>query len=121
MPPGPSPAPARTLSNRLLPLCRTDDVRDGQGLRIAVADLAVAVFKVGDRYYVIDDACTHGPGQMSEGEVDGDIVECNFHHGAFNICTGEVVAPPCMIPIRTYYTEVRGGQIYVDPDRPAEH
>ena len=120
MPPGPSPAPAQTPANRLLPLFRTDDVRDGQGLRIAIDDLAVAVLKVGDRYYAIDDACTHGPGQMSEGEVDGDVVECNFHHGAFNICTGEVVAPPCMVPIRTYYTEVRGGQIYIDRDRPAE-
>ncbi len=51
-------------------------------------DLAVAVFKVGDRYYVIDDHCTHGPGLLSEGEQDGDIIECNFHNGAFNIRTG---------------------------------
>ena len=51
----------------------------------------------------------HGPGRLSEGEVDGDVIECNFHNGAFNIRTGEVVAPPCMVPIRTYYTEVRDG------------
>jgi len=109
-----------TTANKLLPLCPTADVRDGQGLQVAVDDVVVAVFKVGDRYYAIDNACTHGPGLLSEGEVGGDIVECNFHNGAFNIRTGEVVAPPCMIPIRTYYTEVREGQIYIDRDRPAE-
>ena len=109
-----------TTVNKLLPLCPTADVRDGQGLQVAVDDVVVAVFKVGDRYYAIDNACTHGPGLLSEGEVDGDIVECNFHNGAFNIRTGEVVAPPCMIPIRTYYIEVREGQIYIDRDRPAE-
>ena len=109
-----------TTANKLLPLCPTADVPDGQGLQVAVDDVVVAVFKVGDRYYAIDNACTHGPGLLSEGEVDGDIVECNFHNGAFNIRTGEVVAPPCMIPIRTYYTEVREGQIYIDRDRPAE-
>jgi len=109
-----------TTANKLLPLCPTADVRDGQGLQVAVDDVVVAVFKVGDRYYVIDNACTHGPGLLSEGEVDGDIIECNFHNGAFNIRTGEVVAPPCMVPIRTYYTEVREGQIYIDRDRPAE-
>jgi nitrite reductase/ring-hydroxylating ferredoxin subunit len=87
---------------------------------VTVGDLVVAVFRIGVRYYVIDDACTHGPGRLSEGEVDGDIIECNFHNGAFNIRTGEIVAPPCMIPIRTYYTEVRDGQIYIDRDRPAE-
>ncbi len=109
-----------TTANKLRPLCPTADVRDGQGLQVAIDDVVVAVFKVGDRYYAIDNQCTHGPGLLSEGEVDGDIVECNFHNGAFNIRTGEVVAPPCMIPIRTYYTEVREGQIYIDRDRPAE-
>lgn len=104
----------------LIPLCPTADVPDEQGLQVSAGDLVVAVFRVGDRYYVIDDACTHGPGRLSEGEQDGDIIECNFHNGAFNIRTGEVVAPPCMIPIRTYYTEVRDGQIYIDRDRPAE-
>ena len=103
-----------------IPLCPTADVPDEQGLQVAAGDLVVAVFRVGDRYDVIDDACTHGPGRLSEGEQDGDIIECNFHNGAFNIRTGEVVAPPCMIPIRTYYTEVRDGQIYIDRDRPAE-
>ena len=101
-------------------VCPTSDVPDGQGLQVTVGDLVVAVFRIGDRYYVIDDACTHGPGRLSEGEVDGDIIECNFHNGAFNIRTGEVAAPPCMVPIRTYYTEVRDDQIYIDRDRPAD-
>lgn len=103
----------------LIALCPTSDVPDGQGLQVTAGELVVAVFKVGDRYYVIDDACTHGPGRLSEGEQDGDIIECNFHNGAFNIRTGEIVAPPCMIPIRTYYTELRDGHLYIDRDRPA--
>ena len=103
----------------LIAICPTSDVTEGQGLQVTAGELVVAVFKIGDRYYVIDDACTHGPGRLSEGEVDGEVIECNFHNGAFNIRTGEIVAPPCMIPIRTYYTEVRDEQIYIDPDRPA--
>jgi biphenyl 2,3-dioxygenase ferredoxin component len=104
----------------LIAVCATADVPDAQGLQVTVGGLVVAVFKIDDRFYVIDDACTHGPGRLSEGEVDGDIIECNFHSGAFNLRTGEVVAPPCMIPIRTYYTEVRDGQVYIDPERPAQ-
>jgi nitrite reductase/ring-hydroxylating ferredoxin subunit len=104
----------------LIVVCPTSDVLEGHGVQVTIGALSVAVFKIYDRYYVIDDACTHGPGLLSEGEVDGEIIECNFHNGAFNIRTGEVVAPPCMIPIRTYYTEVRDGQVWIDPDRPAE-
>ena len=35
----------------------------------------------------------HGPGSLSEGYIEGDVVECNFHNGQFNISTGEVVLP----------------------------
>jgi nitrite reductase/ring-hydroxylating ferredoxin subunit len=103
----------------LIDVCDTAEVTERRGLQVKCGELALAVFKVGDRFYVIDDACTHGPGLLSEGDVDGDVVECNFHNGAFNIRTGAVVAPPCMIPIRTYYTEVREGRIVIDPARPA--
>ena len=115
-----APATNMSTTNTLVALCPAADIPEGRGFQVVTDTLAVAVFKVGDRYYVIDDACTHGPGLLSEGEVDGDIVECNFHSGAFNICTGAVAGPPCMIPIRTYYTVVRDGQVLIDPDRPAE-
>ena len=104
----------------LIALCPASAVRDGSGLQVIVDDLVVAIFKIGDRFYVVDDACTHGPGQMSEGEQDGDVIECNFHGGQFNIRTGEVVGPPCTIPIRTYHTEIIDGHVYIDRDRAAQ-
>ena len=66
------------------------------------------------RFYVTDDACTHGPGSLSDGYITDDVIECDFHNGAFNIKTGEVVAPPCMIPVRTYRTTVEGGKVYIE-------
>ena len=49
-----------------------------------------------------DDACTHGPGSLSEGELDGHVIECDFHSGAFDIRDGSVVAPPCVVALKTY-------------------
>jgi nitrite reductase/ring-hydroxylating ferredoxin subunit len=87
-------------------LCRREDVEIGQPLRIEKGQLVVAVFNLDGEFFVTDDACTHGPGSLSEGCVDGDIVECDFHNGAFNIRTGAVAAAPCMVPIKTYRTVV---------------
>ena len=70
--------------------------------------VVVAVFNLEGEFYVIDDLCTHGPGSLSEGYIDGDVVECNFHNGQFNIKTGEVVSPPCMVPVKTYPDQGRG-------------
>ena len=95
-------------------LCKTDDVAEGSAIKVETNDLILAVFNLNGAFYVIDDTCTHGPGLLHEGYIDGDIVECNFHNGSFNIKTGEVVDPPCMIPIKTYVTKVENDTVFIE-------
>jgi biphenyl 2,3-dioxygenase ferredoxin component len=99
---------------RRIELCSTADVDVGAGLKVETEDLILAVFNLDGEFFVTDDACTHGPGSLSEGYIEGDIVECNFHNGQFNIKTGEVAAPPCMIPIKTYPTTVENGKVFIE-------
>jgi nitrite reductase/ring-hydroxylating ferredoxin subunit len=95
-------------------LCSTDDVAPGTALRVEAGDLTLAVFNVDGQFYVTDDMCTHGPGSLSEGYIEDDVVECNFHNGQFNIRTGEVVSPPCMVPIKTYPAMVVDGRVTIE-------
>ena len=97
-----------------LELCSTADVAVGSVIKVEIQGLELAVFNVGGEFYVTDDHCTHGPGSLSEGYVEGDIVECNFHQGQFNIRTGEVVLPPCTIPVKAYPTSVRDGKVVIE-------
>jgi biphenyl 2,3-dioxygenase ferredoxin subunit len=90
-------------------------VEPGAALRVERGGLTLAVFNVEGEFFVTDDACTHGPGSLSEGYIEGDVVECNFHNGQFNIKTGQVVAPPCMLPVRTYRTLVEDGKVFIAP------
>lgn len=83
-------------------LCSKSEVADGEAIRVETGDLTLAVFNVAGLYYVTDDHCTHGPGSLSEGFIEGHRVECDFHHGVFDIRTGAVLAPPCMVPVKTY-------------------
>ena len=95
-------------------VCSIGDVAPGEVIKVETSGLTLAVFNLDGQYYVTDDHCTHGPGSLSEGCIDGDNIECNFHQGVFNIKTGEVVAPPCMIPVKTYRTVVEDGAVYVE-------
>ena len=97
-------------------LCGTAEVEPGNAIKVETGDLELAVFNVDGEYYVTDDLCTHGPGSLSEGYIEDDVVECNFHNGQFNIKTGEVVAPPCMIPVKTYKTFVENGRVFIETD-----
>ncbi len=96
-------------------LCHKEEVKTGQIIRIESGQLVLAVFNLDGEYFVTDDACTHGPGSLSEGSVEGDNVVCDFHGGAFNIKTGEVAEPPCMEPLKTYKTVLDAdGRIHIE-------
>jgi|SRR5215468_5599480 nitrite reductase/ring-hydroxylating ferredoxin subunit len=97
-----------------LDLCATNEVAAGTALKIEIEDLALAVFNLDGEFFVTDDLCTHGPGSLSEGYIDGDVVECNFHNGQFNIRTGEVVSPPCMVAVKTYPVTVIEGRVTIE-------
>lgn len=92
-------------------LCNAEDVEPGSALFVEVDGLELAVFNVDGTFYVTDDRCTHGPGSLSEGYLDGCVIECDFHNGAFDVRTGEVVAPPCMVPLKTYDVVVEDGAV----------
>ena len=95
-------------------LCKVQDVEAGEVRKTEAAGLTLAVYNLDGEFYVTDDACTHGPGSLSEGFIEGDLIECNFHQGVFSIRTGEVVKPPCMVPVKTYKTVVEDGRVWIE-------
>lgn len=97
-------------------LCTTSDVPEGM---IAEGHLPdghrVAIYQVDGQFYVTDDRCTHGDSSLiDEGSIEGCIVECSWHFGAFDVTTGLPTASPCVAPLRTYRVELDGDDIHVE-------
>jgi len=100
----------------LIELCAKDAVGEGEVLRVDHGDYELAVYQVDGEFYVTDNNCTHGPGELSEGYLEGYVIECDFHQGQFDIRDGRVVGPPCMIDIRTYKVIPHPTAVVIDPD-----
>lgn len=103
-----------SATTQKIELCKTDAVDEGSAIKVETGDLVLAVFNLNGAFYVMDDVCSHGPGSLSEGFIIGENIECDFHNGMFNIKTGEVVEPPCMIPQKTYKTSVENGAVFIE-------
>lgn len=95
-------------------LCATGDVAEGEVLKVETEGLTLAVFNVEGTFHVSDDHCTHGPGSLSEGWLDGYEIECDFHHGRYDVRTGEVTAPPPMVPVKTYEVVLDGDRVMIE-------
>jgi nitrite reductase/ring-hydroxylating ferredoxin subunit len=110
----PLACPIMSEDTQFTALCAAADIEDDTPVRVAAYNTAFAVFRVGDRYYVTQDACTHGPGSLAEGYVDGEEVECPFHQGRFHIPSGRPSAPPCTVALRTWAVRLIDGQVCID-------
>jgi 3-phenylpropionate/trans-cinnamate dioxygenase ferredoxin component len=76
--------------------------------------LNIAVFNANGTLFAIDDTCSHARYSLSEGDVEGETVECVMHTSRFCLRTGRALSPPATKPVRTYAVIVENGDIYVD-------
>ena len=90
------------MTANLIEICAKDDVPEGEVIKVEHGDLELAVYNVEGEIYVTDNMCTHGPGELSEGYLEGHVIECDFHQGKFDVRDGSIVAPPCIIELKTY-------------------
>jgi nitrite reductase/ring-hydroxylating ferredoxin subunit len=97
-------------------VCLTTDVPVNSIRRFDIEGRAIAIYNIDGVFYATDDACTHGMSSLSDGELDGDIVECSLHLGAFHVPTGKPAGAPCSIPLRTYRTQVSGDEVSIHWD-----
>ncbi len=92
------------------------DVPRGKVHVVEVDGRAVALCNVGGAVYAIDDVCTHDGGPLDQGELDGDQIECPRHGARFDVKTGKALTLPAVRGVHRYVTEVRDGDIFLDPD-----
>jgi 3-phenylpropionate/trans-cinnamate dioxygenase ferredoxin component len=64
--------------------------------------------------FAINDLCSHEEIELSDGELDGEDVECPAHGSRFNVRTGEVSGLPAEDPVDTYPVTIEDGQIVVE-------
>ncbi len=108
-------ADALVENSGLRALCAIDAVASGATLKVPSEGTDYAVFNLDGRFYVTQDACTHGPGSLSEGYVENGEIECPFHQGRFDITSGQPTAPPCSDALRVWTVHLVDGQVCIDP------
>jgi nitrite reductase/ring-hydroxylating ferredoxin subunit len=102
-----------------VPVCAAADLPPGSVKSFEVGGEMVAVYNIDGSFYATEARCTHATADLGDGILEGDVIECSLHFGAFNVKTGEAVQPPCTINLKTFRTEVKDGQVLVDLKNPA--
>ena len=89
------------------------DVAEGEVNSYTVGTRMVAVANVDGDLQAFDDTCTHQGCSLSEGDLDGTIVECPCHGGRYDVMTGEVVGGPPPEPVDVFDVVEEDGELRI--------
>ena len=85
-------------------------------VKIVVAgSLMLGVYNCGGSFYAIEDRCSHDDGPLCEGEFEADegVAICPRHGARIEICTGQPLSLPAVLPVETFPVHVEDGLVKV--------
>jgi nitrite reductase/ring-hydroxylating ferredoxin subunit len=88
-------------------------LRDGEPLRVVVADTPVLLLRGGAEIFAIHDRCSHRGCSLSEGSVEGDDIVCACHGSRFSLRDGAVLQGPATSPQPAFEVRLREERVEV--------
>ena len=94
-------------------VCSVDELPAEGAAKAVIDGRDVAIVHTDEGIFAIDDICTHANVSLSEGEVEGCLIECWLHGSQFDLRTGQPLQLPATVPVAVHQVKVEGNDVYV--------
>ena len=92
------------------------DLAEGEVIGVEIAGRSIALYDADGNLFATDNICTHAYACLSDGWLDGEVIECPLHAARFDIRSGKVLDPPATEDLKTYPVRIVDGEIQVRID-----
>ena len=101
------------VGDELEHVCEVGDLGNNEMRRHVTGEgRTVAICRVRDEFFAVDDRCTHEKAWLTDGYLDDDyVLECPLHGGSFDVRTGRPQTFPCTVAVRAYQVVIDGEQV----------
>ena len=90
------------------------DLFEGAGVAVNPEGQDIALFKLAERVYAINNLCSHGHAKLCDGFVEGHQVECPFHQALFDLRDGSVSCGPATEPVKSWPVKIENGRVLLN-------
>jgi nitrite reductase (NADH) small subunit len=100
------------VAEKQIKVATLKEIPKNYGKVVQAAGRLIALFKMQDMVYAIDNECPHRGGPLGEGSVKGKIVSCPWHLWAYDITSGQCLSNP-FGHVRSYPVSISGDEVWV--------
>lgn len=107
-------------------VARAADFAPGERRIVTIGRRSIGVFRVGDRFYALNNLCPHQGGPLCQGRTEGwvtasepgrfevtgegELIKCPWHGWEYELSTGQSYMRPGDGPVRGFGVSVESGQ-----------
>lgn len=95
------------------PVIRADEVPEGEMVGVELDSLRLAIYNVANQFFASANVCTHQFALLTDGWLDGSVVECPLHGGQFDVTSGKALGGIVVCDLRTYPVREVDGMLEV--------
>ncbi|HET7441730.1 MAG TPA: Rieske 2Fe-2S domain-containing protein [Terriglobales bacterium] len=101
------------LPEEFAPVLSETELQDGKPVRAEHNGTPILLVRRGSQIYALAETCSHLGGPLSEGKLEGDVIQCPWHGSRFSIQDGHVIDGPAVHPQPCLEARIRNGQVEV--------
>jgi nitrite reductase/ring-hydroxylating ferredoxin subunit len=90
------------------------DLPEQRGVPVRVGALRVALFRVGEGVFAVEDRCPHRDFPLHDGTIEAGTVRCRTHGSCFDLATGDLARGPARHGVRVFAAHVVAGRVELE-------
>jgi nitrite reductase/ring-hydroxylating ferredoxin subunit len=101
------------ITGQFIEVASVDQIKNGELKVFDVNGESIILINLNGQFYAYKNQCSHMELELTDAEIEGEILTCPWHGAQFDIKTGEVVRLPASEPLEKYEIKVEGGKIFI--------
>ena len=98
---------------KFVTVAQRDDIRAGSAKRIMVEKKELALFRIEDEFYAIENECPHYGAELCHGMMREKVVACPWHWWQFDITDGRCLTVPGM-DVKSYPVRIENDEVQIE-------
>ena len=96
------------------PTVSIEELKPGEKMKFEINGLKLMIVNINGEAYATARSCSHAESDLTEGSLEGCVIECAHHGAMFDVRDGKVLSLPATQPLTIYPTKIENGMILVD-------
>jgi nitrite reductase/ring-hydroxylating ferredoxin subunit len=98
--------------NDFVPVARVEDFPLRTGRMVVVGGRHIALFRLDEGFFAIDNHCLHQAGPLCDGELEGAVVTCPWHGWSYDVRTG-ILVQDGRVGVSRHHTRIVDGEVLI--------